>query len=190
LHLLTPENLYMATEAGIGSRVEHPHFGRGVIVDLASETYIIWFKSQQGIRSIGKDFEGLSIIEKKEAETGGAGITVADIEVALERVLAQRLHEVEMVPIAGKWHNGNLVLQPADKTLQGKEISLETFFHKIVMVRDKLRLIEQKINASKNLDAAEKVDLTQYLTGIYGSLTTFNVLFRENHHQFKGAGKD
>jgi hypothetical protein len=81
-------------------------------------------------------------------------------------------------------------MQPADKSLQGKEIPLETFFHKIVMVRDKLRLIEQKINASKNLDDAEKVDLTQYLTGIYGSLTTFNVLFRENHHQFKGAGKD
>lgn len=180
----------MATEAGIGSRVEHPHFGRGVVVDLASESYIIWFKSQQGTRSIGKDFEGLRIIEKTDSEPAGAGISVADIEVALERVLAQRLHEVEMVPIAGKWHNGTMVMQPADKTLQGKEIPLETFFHKIVMVRDKLRLIEQKINASKNLDDAEKVDLTQYLTGIYGSLTTFNVLFRENHHQFKGAGKE
>ena len=180
----------MTTAAGIGSRVEHPHFGRGVIVDLASESYIIWFKSQQATRSIGKDFEGLTIIEKTEADQGWPGITVADIEVALERVLAQRLHEVEMVPIAGKWHNGTLVMQPADKTLQGKEIPLETFFHKIVMVRDKLRLIEQKINASKNLDDAEKVDLTQYLTGIYGSLTTFNVLFRENHHQFKGAGKE
>jgi hypothetical protein len=180
----------MSKEAGIGSRVEHPHFGRGVIVDLALESYIIWFKSQQGTRSIGKDFEELTIIEKTESQPTAVGITVADIEVALERVLAQRLHEVEMVPIAGKWHNGKLVIQPADKSLLGKEIPLETFFHKIVMVRDKLRLIEQKINASKNLDDAEKVDLTQYLTGIYGSLTTFNVLFRENHHQFKGAGKD
>jgi hypothetical protein len=57
------------------------------------------------------------------------------------------------------------------------------------MVRDKLRLMEQKVNASKNLEDGEKVDLTQYLTGIYGSLTTFNVLFKESHHQFRGAGE-
>ncbi len=177
----------MSTNLGIGSRVEHPHFGRGVIVDLSAESYITWFKSQQGTRPIGRDFEGLTVIEKQEAGVEGPGITIADIETALERVLDQRLHDVEMVPLANKWHNGTMLLQPADKTLQGKEIPLETFFHKIVMVRDKLRLIEQKINASKNLEDAEKVDLTQYLTGIYGSLTTFNVLFREGHHQFKGA---
>ena len=124
LQFITGEKI-MTTAAGIGSRVDHPHFGRGVIVDLASESFIIWFKSQQGTRSIGKDFEGLTIIEKTEADKSGAGITVADIEVALERVLAQRLHEVEMVPIANKWLNGTLVMQPADKTLQGKEIPLD-----------------------------------------------------------------
>jgi hypothetical protein len=179
----------MESNLGIGSRVEHPHFGRGVVVDLTAESYVTWFKSQNGTRLIGRDFEGLKIIEKQEAEGGGPSITVADIETALERVLDQRLHEVEMVPLSHKWHNGMMVLQPADKTLQGKEISLETFFHKIVMVRDKLRLMEQKINASKNLEDGEKVDLTQYLTGIYGSLTTFNVLFKESHHQFRGAGE-
>ena len=177
----------MSTNLGIGSRVEHPHFGRGVVVDLSAESYIIWFKSQQATRPIGRDFAGLVVIEKQEADASGPAITVADIETALERVLDQRLHDVEMVPLASKWHNGTLLLQPADKSLQGKDIPLETFFHKIVMVRDKLRLIEQKINASKNLEEAEKVDLTQYLTGIYGSLTTFNVLFREGHHQFRGA---
>ena len=175
---------------GIGSRVEHPHFGRGVVVDLSAESYIIWFKSQQGTRPIGKDFEGLRVLERQEAGgDAGTAITVADIETALERVLEQRLHEVEMVPIASKWHQGTLVIKPSDASLQAKEIPLDTFFHKIVMVRDKLRLIEQKINASKNLEDGEKVDLTQYLTGIYGSLTTFNVLFRESHHQFKGAGE-
>lgn len=177
----------MDNNLGIGSRVEHPHFGRGVVVDLTAESYITWFKSQNGTRPIGRDFEGLKVIEKQAPADGGTAITVADIETALERVLDQRLHEVEMVPLAGKWHNGMLVMQPADKSLQGKEIPLETFFHKIVMVRDKLRLMEQKINASKNLEDGEKVDLTQYLTGIYGSLTTFNVLFREGHHQFKGV---
>jgi hypothetical protein len=180
----------MEQSLGIGSRVEHPHFGRGTIVDLTAESYITWFKSQQGTRPIGRSFEGLRVIEKQEADgNAAAGITVADIETALERVLDQRLHDVEMVPLANKWQNGILVLQPADKNLQGKEIPLGTFFHKIVMVRDKLRLIEQKINASKKLEDAEKVDLTQYLTGIYGSLTSFNILFRESHHQFKGAGE-
>ena len=180
----------MDQSLGIGSRVDHPHFGRGVVVDLSAESYIIWFKSQQGTRPIGKDFAGLVVLEKMEGGSDASpGITVADIETALERVLEQRLHEVEMVPIASKWYQGTLVLKPADASLQAKEIPLDTFFHKIVMVRDKLRLIEQKINASKNLEDGEKVDLTQYLTGIYGSLTTFNVLFRESHHQFKGAGE-
>jgi hypothetical protein len=179
----------MEHNLGIGSRVEHPHFGRGVVVDLSAESYIIWFKSQNGTRPIGRDFEGLTVVEKQEAGAGaGTTITVADIETALERVLDQRLHDIEMVPLASKWHNGMLVLQPADKTLQGKEIPLDTFFHKIVMVRDKLRLVEQKVNAHKGLTDGDKVELQQYITAMYGSLTTFNVLFREVHHQFKGSG--
>ena len=120
----------------------------------------------------------------------GNGITLADVERALENVLDQRLHEVEMVPLAGKWNRGTLILKPGETGLQAKEIPIETFFHKIVMVRDKVRLIEQKINSNKVLTPEEKVDLQQYITGIYGSLTTFNVLFRETHHQFKGATKD
>jgi hypothetical protein len=178
----------MENNLGIGSRVEHPHFGRGVVVDLTAESYITWFKSQNGTRPIGRDFEGLKVIEKQDAENGGPAITVADIETALERVLDQRLHEVEMVPLANKWHNGTLLMQPADKSLQGKEIPLETFFHKIVMVRDKMRLMEQKINSHGQLTDGDKVELQQYITGVYGSLTTFNVLFKETHHQFRGSG--
>jgi hypothetical protein len=179
----------MSAALGVGSRVEHPNFGRGVVVETASEFYIIWFKSQNGTKSISKDFADLKVLEKAEpSSSAGESISLADIERALENVLNQRLHEVEMVPIAGKWYNGKLVLKPGDAGLQDKEIPLETFFHKIVMVRDKLRLIEQKINSHKTLNDAEKVELQQYITGIYGSLTTFNVLFKETHHQFKGAG--
>ena len=176
------------TALGIGSRVEHPHFGKGVIVDTASEVYVIWFKSQSGTKNIGKDFD-LKVLEAKE-DSGGAGngITLTDIEQALDNILERRLHEMQMVPMANKWNNGMLIMKPGDESLQTKELPIESFFHKVVMVRDRLRLIEQKINAHKVLTDEEKVDLQQYITGIYGSLTTFNVLFREQHHQFKGSG--
>jgi len=180
------------TALGIGSRVEHPHFGRGVVVDMATEVYIIWFKSQQSTRSINKDYADLKVLERAEAGTStGEAITIADIEQALENILDQRLHEMQLVPMANKWNNGTLIMKPVDTSLQPKEVPIETFFHKIVMVRDRLRLVEQKINAHKVLTDEEKVDMQQYITAIYGSLTTFNVLFKETHHQFKGvAGKE
>jgi len=178
----------MSTQLGIGSRVDHQHFGKGVIVDTASEFYIIWFKSQQGTKSISKDYDGLNTLEEVAATTGNETITIADIEQALNNILDQRLHDTQLVPIAPKWKRGNMILKPGDSTMQSKEIPIETFFHKIVMVRDRLRVMEQKINAHKGMDDDEKVDLQQYITAIYGSLTTFNVLFKETHHQFKGMG--
>jgi len=174
---------------GIGSRVGHPHFGKGVVVDVASEAYIIWFKTQNGTKSIGKDYAELEVIDATEA-AATAPITLADIEMALDNILEQRLHEFQLVPMSNKWNNGTMILQPADDSLQAKEVPIETFFHKIVMVRDRLRLIEQKVNAHKVLTDEEKIDIQQYITAIYGSLTTFNVLFKETHHQFKGSSKE
>lgn len=181
----------METNLGIGSRVEHPHFGKGVIVDIASETYTIWFKSQNGTKSINKDYE-LKVLHATEggSDTATNGLTLADIEQALDNILERRLHEMQLVPMGNKWNNGIMILKPGETGLQEKEVPIETFFHKIVMVRDRLRLIEQKINAHKTLTDEEKVDLQQYVTAIYGSLTTFNVLFKETHHQFKGSSKD
>jgi hypothetical protein len=175
---------------GAGSRVDHPHFGKGIVVDTASEFYIIWFKSQNGTKSINKDYNELKVVERVEADTTSSGITIADIERALENILEQRLQEFQLVPIAVKWNGGVLILRPKDPSLQSKEIPVESFFHKIVMVRDRLRLVEQKINAHKVLTDAEKVELQQYITAVYGSLTTFNVLFKETFHQFKGTGKE
>jgi len=176
----------MSAQLGIGSRVDHQSFGKGVIVDTASESYIIWFKSQQGTKNISKDYADLKVLESVEGEPVSDKITIADIEQALNNILDQRMLDMQMVPIGPRWKRGNLILKPGDPTLQSKEVPIETFFHKIVMVRDRLRVMEQKINAHKVMTDDEKVDLQQYITAIYGSLTTFNVLFKETHHQFKG----
>ena len=88
--------------------------------------------------------------------------------------------------IADKWKGGNLVLEPGEAGMSNKEIPINTFFHKIVMVIDRIRVMEQKINSSKNLDDQEKIDLQQYITRIYGSLTTFNVLFKNKSDHFVG----
>ncbi|MBS1777352.1 MAG: hypothetical protein JSS64_13845 [Bacteroidetes bacterium] len=174
-------------QTGIGSRVDHPHFGKGVVVEVASEFYNIWFKSV-GVKQVAKNYEPLRILSATEGAEVGSVVSLADVEAALEAILDRRLQEFQMVPMGGKWEGGTLVMKPSDNSLQAKEVPIEVFFHKIVMVRDRVRLLEQKINAHKGLSDADKVDMQQYISGIYGSLTTFNVLFKETHHQFKGTG--
>lgn len=101
------------------------------------------------------------------------------------RSILQKYSDIsELVPIADKWKGGKLILEPGTAT-QSKEIPIDAFFYKIVMVRDRIRVMEQKINASK-LDEIEKIELQQYITRIYGSLTTFNVLFKVTDHYFVG----
>lgn len=177
-------------ELGIGSRIEHPNFGRGVIVDIGTDFYNIWFKSSNAVRSIGKNFEGLRILSANEnSETTGV-VNMADLEFMLHKVMNDRTDITEKVALAHKWEGGTLLLKPFEEGMQAKEIPIETFFHKIVMVRDRIRVMEQQINAHKVLTDAEKVDLQQYITRIYGSLTTFNVLFKNTSDAFKGAGKE
>lgn len=89
--------------------------------------------------------------------------------------------------IADRYRGGELILRPGRQGVQDKKVPIESFFHKIVMLRDKLRVLEQKVNSSK-LGDDEKVTLQQYITGCYGTLTTFNVLFRDEDDRFTGAG--
>ncbi len=170
------------TILGVGSRIKHPQFGKGVVVQIRSDAYEITF-IESGTRLIKRDYEGLEIIE--EVATPSDLATYEKIEKSLVRVLHRFSDIQETVPLGGKWTGGKLVIFPGDTSLKEKEIPIEAFFHKIVMVRDRLRVLEQRVNASAISDE-EKVDIQQYITRIYGSLTTFNVLFKNKDDQFVG----
>jgi len=106
----------------------------------------------------------------------------------LREVLLDELG-VRDVELGDRWNDGELVLVPGKEETQEKRIPLDVFFKKIVMVRDKLRVLEQKVNGNKNLSDEEKVQLQQYITGCYGSLTSFNILFKHKEDQFAGQKK-
>ena len=165
----------------IGSRINHPEYGKGVITNVSPKFYWVTF-IEQGLETINFDSE-FEVIEAADDDLDT--VSFFDVESSLVEILKKWSDASETVYIADKWKGGNLILEPGDTSLQNKEIPIDTFFHKIVMVRDRLRVMEQKINASK-LDDQDKVDLQQYITRIYGSLTTFNVLFKLKEQQFTG----
>lgn len=109
-----------------------------------------------------------------------------DLELLLRRIIREESGLSPVTP-AEKWRGGELVLRPGKPGLQEKVVPIETFFNKIVMLRNRLRTLEQQVNASELPDDV-KVKLQGYVTGCYGSLTTFNVLFADEEDQFKGAG--
>lgn len=171
---------------GVGSRVEHPKYGKGVIVDMDTEFYSIWFRDGGSTRGIARDFEGLNVLERTAADV--VPITLEDVKKAIREVVEEKSDLQEIVPLANRWNDGTLIIKSADSSIQAKEIPIETFFHKIVMLRDRLRVMEQKVNAHGKLTDEEKVEMQQYISRIYGSLTTFNVLFKNAEDQFKGTG--
>lgn len=170
----------------IGTRIKHDTYGQGIICRVGVEFISISF-FEGGLREIPRIEEGIEIIEAIEEPTNM--ISFDEVEDMLYRILTKHTDSAEIVEVADKFKGGLLVLEPKDENLQVKEIPIDTFFHKIVMVRDRLRVLEQNINSHKALSDADKVGLQQYVTRAYGSLTTFNVLFKDKDHQFKGAGK-
>ncbi|MBC7827509.1 MAG: hypothetical protein H7122_07180 [Chitinophagaceae bacterium] len=175
---------------GPGTRLQHTQFGPGVIVAVRYASYMISFINH-GIKEIDKTDPKLDEIipENVTAEIE----TASDIEKSLLKILRLWNGFSELVPLGDRWQSGTMLLQPKDSSQKPKEIPIEAFFHKIVMLRDRVRVLEQQINAHKVLTDEDKVNLQQYITRVYGSLTTFNVLFKNKEQWFvgeKGAKED
>lgn len=166
---------------GIGSRINHKAYGKGVVTNVSTKQYWVTFMDK-GLETIAlnDDFE---VIERLEDDVDT--VSFFDVESSLTKILEKWSDTHEKVALADKWRGGKLILYPGDATAS-KEMPIDTFFHKIVMVRDRIRVMEQKINSSTNFDDQEKIDLQQYITRIYGSLTSFNVLFKTKNDYFVG----
>ncbi|MEO6131479.1 MAG: hypothetical protein ABIQ02_06500 [Saprospiraceae bacterium] len=167
---------------GIGSRVKHPAYGDGVVIRLHTAAYEVAFMVY-GLKNVGKDYDQWEIIDRIETSES---VSFSEAEKSLMKILRQWSDISEVVPIGDKWKGGTLLMQPYDHALKPKDVPVEVFFHKIVMLRDRVRVLEQKINSHTKLTEEDKIDMQQYITRIYGSLTTFNVLFRDKDHYFVG----
>lgn len=166
---------------GIGSRISHKDFGKGVVTNVTSKHYWVTF-IDNGLETIDLDSD-FEVIEAAEDDVDT--VSFFEVERSLKAILKKWSDVSEVIAIADKWKGGKLILEPGDTNLKSTEIPIDTFFHKITMVRDRLRVMEQKINSS-TLEVQEKIDLQQYITRSYGSLTSFNVLFKLKSQQFVG----
>lgn len=169
----------------VGMSVRHPQYGLGTVKAISETAAEISFAD--GKRTVSPESAGL---EPAEANAAVSGLNVPlkqfvneTLDAALGKLGLEKPDAV-VEKLGQRWHGGKLVMHPSDPTLQTKDVPLETFFHKIVMVRNNLRVLEQKINAHEKLTDGEKVEMQQYITRSYGSFTTFNVLFKDKEDQF------
>lgn len=170
-------------ELGIGSRIKHPEFGAGVVINVKQKTYTVVF-IERGRIEVSKSYNALEVIEQAEPDTDL--VSLSQIETTITNIIKRYSDLQETVPMGQKWTGGKLILVPGIANMQSKEIPIDVFFNKIIMLRDRLRVMEQRINAHDKLTEEDKVNLQQYLTRIYGSLTTFNVLFKNQEDHFVG----
>lgn len=169
----------------VGMKVRHPQYGVGLVKTIGEHTADIRF--EEGLKTVAPETSGLEPADPHVQVSGleqPLGIFVQEIASAVVKELGLEKPESFGDLLAARWYRGNLVMHPADATLQTKEVPLEVFFHKIVMMRNNLRVLEQKINGHEKLSDAEKVEMQQFITRCYGSMTTFNILFKDKDDQF------
>jgi hypothetical protein len=169
----------------LSMQVRHPQYGLGTVKRILEHTADIQF--EEGMRTVAPETSGLQPAEPQ------VGVTALEVPLQefIREVVARAIGELGIAKpesvveqLGTRWHDGTIILQPADRSLQAKEVPLDVFFHKIIMMRNNLRVLEQKINGHPQLSDGEKVDMQQYISRCYGSMTTFNILFRTKEDQF------
>lgn len=174
-------------ELAVGTRVQHPAYGEGIVSKSHLTIYEIFFE-RGGKIELTKYNPDLKVLGMPE-NAPRTGLSLAQVEEAISFVMDKYQGITHIVKIADKWKGGTLEIKAANPELQGKEIPMEVFFHKIVMIRDRLRVLEQNINSHAKLSEEDKIELQQYITRAYGSLTTFNILFADKNDYFVGQKK-
>ncbi len=170
-----------------GLTIDHVRYGKGKILSLEERIYTVNFGKLGTIElTINKAEEDIVILKEETSDQ----LDMEELEKTLIRILNEYSDISKPIDLAGKWQGGTLLLKPGSDTLKPKEVPIETFFHKIVMVRDRLRVLEQNINSHPKLTDEDKINMQQYITRIYGSLTTFNVLFQDEEDHFVGDKKN
>lgn len=173
----------MLKNTGIGSRVRHPTYGEGVIYKQDLVSWFVMFPAKGGVE-MSRDTDKLELVEAVNQDE--SYITREYLETIIRQSIEEYTDLTETVQLGGRWIKGKMVLHSSDEGTKAKEIPMEIFFHKIVMLRDRLRVLEQRINAHKLLTEEDKIEMQQYITRCYGSLTTFNFLFSDKSSWFAG----
>jgi hypothetical protein len=174
----------------VGMSVRHPQYGIGTVKQISEQTAEVRFSDT--LRTVDPDLSGLLPAEPGMAVSGLDQPLGQFVESTIEKIVARlglEKPDDTAAELGTRWQKGKIVLHPSDPTLQTKEVPLEVLFHKIVGIRNQLRVLEQKVNAHTILTDADKVEMQQYITRCYGSLTTFNVLFKSKEGQFSSKGE-
>ena len=170
----------------IGMKVRHPQYGTGVVKTISEAVADIQFDDGNK-RTVAPEPSGLEPAEPQVVVSGLSVPLGQFVSETLDSAIAKlglQKPDAIVEKLGLRWHGGKVVMHPADPTLQTKEVPLEVFFHKVVGIRNQLRVLEQKINAHEKLSDGEKVEMQQYITRCYGSLTTFNILFKDKEDHF------
>jgi len=160
----------------IGSWIEHPQYGAGRIANHNGTRYIVSFPGY-GLREVDSHEAGLRPIDSPPQED--------PIKTALREVL-EEYGFGGVAELARRWEGGEIVVRAAGGEVKEHRLPVDALFHKVVMIRDRLRVLEQKVNGNKTLADSEKVELQQYVTRCYGSLTSLNFLFQRDEDKFRG----